>query len=157
MNIFWNVIHFCDAKLNLQHHYYSLQCHTILQKSLLIKYADLLLKNTSLLLLCFSSCRKKLCCYLICVCKPSIKCYTGQIRFLEMDTQIWFQNDLGTSTTTGIGHNTFFPLYKHFAYLSVQWLSKLLCVVLQLACIVCPLHSQAKFPWGSLTYSSTWA
>ncbi len=31
----------CDAKLNFQHHYSRLQCHTIPQKSLL--YADLLL------------------------------------------------------------------------------------------------------------------
>jgi len=31
----------CDAKLNFQHHYSSLQCHMILQKS--FKYYDLLL------------------------------------------------------------------------------------------------------------------
>ncbi len=33
-NIFLNVIYSCDAKLNFQHHYSSLQCHMILQKSL---------------------------------------------------------------------------------------------------------------------------
>ncbi len=32
-NIFWNVIYSHDAKLNFQHHYSSLQCHMILQKS----------------------------------------------------------------------------------------------------------------------------
>ncbi len=30
---FLNVIYSCDAKLNFPHHYYSLQCHMILQKS----------------------------------------------------------------------------------------------------------------------------
>ncbi len=28
-----NVVYFCDAKLYFQHHYASLQCHVILQKS----------------------------------------------------------------------------------------------------------------------------
>jgi len=37
------------AKLNFQHHYAGIQCHTILQKSLY--YADLLLKKHLLLLL----------------------------------------------------------------------------------------------------------
>ncbi len=33
LNILYNVIYFCDAKLYFQHHYSSLQCHMILQKS----------------------------------------------------------------------------------------------------------------------------
>ncbi len=37
------------AKLNFQHHYNSLQCHTILQKS--YKYADLLFKNNFFLII----------------------------------------------------------------------------------------------------------
>jgi len=32
-HIFKNVIYSCDAKLNFQHHYSSLQCQVILQKS----------------------------------------------------------------------------------------------------------------------------
>ncbi len=43
------ILYFCNAKLNFQHHYSSLQCHMILQKSFL--YADLLLKKHFLLLL----------------------------------------------------------------------------------------------------------
>ncbi len=39
----FNVIYSCDTMLNYQHHYSSLQCHMILQKS--FKYADLLLKK----------------------------------------------------------------------------------------------------------------
>ncbi len=35
-------------KQNVQHHYFSLQCHMILQKS--FKYADLVLKKKILLL-----------------------------------------------------------------------------------------------------------
>ncbi len=33
LNIFQNVIYSCDCKLDFQHHYCSLQCHMILQKS----------------------------------------------------------------------------------------------------------------------------
>ncbi len=33
LNIFQNVIYACDAKLNFQHHYSSLQCRMIPQKS----------------------------------------------------------------------------------------------------------------------------
>ncbi len=32
-NIFSNIVYFCDAKQNFQHHYSCLQCHMILQKS----------------------------------------------------------------------------------------------------------------------------
>ncbi len=39
----FNVIYSCDTMLNYQHHYSSLKCHMILQKS--FKYADLLLKK----------------------------------------------------------------------------------------------------------------
>ncbi len=31
--MFWNIIYSCDAMLNFQHHYSSLQCHMIPQKS----------------------------------------------------------------------------------------------------------------------------
>ncbi len=41
LNIFQNVIYSCDAKLNFQHYYSSLQCHMILHKSFLC--ADVLL------------------------------------------------------------------------------------------------------------------
>ncbi len=44
-----NVIYSCDAKLNVQYHYSSLQYHVILQKSFL--NADLLLEKHFLLLL----------------------------------------------------------------------------------------------------------
>ncbi len=42
-------IYSCDANQNFQHHYSSLQCHMILQKS--FRYADLMLKKQHLLLL----------------------------------------------------------------------------------------------------------
>ncbi len=32
-NIFLNIIYSCEVKLNFQHHYFSLQCHMLLQKS----------------------------------------------------------------------------------------------------------------------------
>ncbi len=48
LNIILNAIYSCDAKLNFQHHYSSLQCHMILQKS--FQYADLQLKKHLLLL-----------------------------------------------------------------------------------------------------------
>ncbi len=48
LNIYQNVIYFCDAQLYFQHHYSSLQCHMILQKS--FWYSDLLRKKHFLLL-----------------------------------------------------------------------------------------------------------
>ncbi len=49
VRIYFKIIYSCDAKLNFQHHYSSLQCHMILQKSFL--YADLVIKKHLLLLL----------------------------------------------------------------------------------------------------------
>ncbi len=49
VRIYFKIIYSCDAKLNFQHHYSSLQCHMILQKSFI--YADLVIKKHLLLLL----------------------------------------------------------------------------------------------------------
>ncbi len=46
VSVFYNVTYFCDAKLNFQHHYSSLQCHMIIQE-----YADLVFNCNQLLLL----------------------------------------------------------------------------------------------------------
>ncbi len=48
-NILNNIIYFCDAKLNFQHHYSSIQCLMILPKS--VEYADLLILETFVLLI----------------------------------------------------------------------------------------------------------
>ncbi len=47
--LFFQIIDSCDAVLYFQHHYSSIQCHMILQKSL--QYADMLLKKTKCLYL----------------------------------------------------------------------------------------------------------
>ncbi len=49
LNIFQNGIYSCESKAEFSHHYYSLQCHVILQKS--FYYADFVLKKHSLFLL----------------------------------------------------------------------------------------------------------
>ncbi len=36
LNIFFYVIYSCDAKLNFQHHYSSLQCHMTVEEIILI-------------------------------------------------------------------------------------------------------------------------
>ncbi len=50
-NILNNIIYFCDAKLNFQHHYSSIQCLMILPKS--VEYADLLSILETFVLLIF--------------------------------------------------------------------------------------------------------
>ncbi len=50
-NILNNIIYFCDAKLNFQHHYSSIQCLVILPKS--VEYADLLSILETFVLLIF--------------------------------------------------------------------------------------------------------
>ncbi len=57
LNIFWNVIYFCDGKTEFEQP--LLQCHMIIQKSL--EYADLVLKKHVLLFTMFKTAAKYFC------------------------------------------------------------------------------------------------